>query len=166
MDLVISIYSKSLSDRTLPPLQFSYTSMVTDLRVTCPKNEVAKNASAGLKSPVYQYVVTNLSSKSVNLFGFNSTFAFHFWDLVAFFGFPSEFGYQPSGKDKAFMKELRREFGEFINKGNVKDESRKPYPSKTAFFSDSGVEVPTEEYHKKQCDFWLRNGFFSYAWIN
>jgi len=79
---------------------------------------------------------------------------------VAFFGFPSELGYQPSEKDKDCMKDLRREFGEFINaKGTVKTESRK-----TALFTDGGVQVPADEYHKEQCNFWLENGFFS--WIN
>ena len=44
-------------------------------------------------------------------------------DLVAFFGFPDEFNYAPSDKDKSFMRDLRRELGEFIYKGTVKDES-------------------------------------------
>ena len=83
------------------------------------------------------------------------------WDLVAFFGFPSELGYQPSEKDKDCMKDLRREFGEFINaKGTVKTESWKTYPGKTALFTDGGVQVPADEYHKEQCNFWLENGFF------
>lgn len=166
VDMVLNMYNKTFSDGTFPSLQFAYTSMVSDLRTTCPNNEVAKNASAGLKSPVYRYVVTSRPSNSVSLFGFPSTFAFHMWDLVAFFGFPSEVGYQPSEKDKNFMKDLRREFGEFINKATVNKESWKEYPSKTALFTDNGVEVPANEYHKEQCKFWLDNGFFSYAWIN
>ena len=147
-------------------LQFAYTSMVSDLRTTCPNNKVATNASEGLTSSVYRYVMTNRPSNPVSLFGFPSTFAFHMWDLVAFFGFPSEVGYKPTEKDKNFMKDLRREFGEFINKGTVKNESWKAYPHRTSLFTDNGVEVPADEYHKKQCNFWLDNGFFSYAWIN
>lgn len=86
------------------------------------------------------------------------------WDLVALFGFPSELGYKPSQADKDFMEDLRREFGEFINsKGNVKTEAWKAYPSKTALFTDKGVRIPADEYHKEQCNFWLENGFFSYA---
>jgi len=88
------------------------------------------------------------------------------WDLVAFFGFPSEVGYQPSTKDKDFKNALRREFGDFMKKGSVKTESWKAYPNKTALFTDDGVQMQEKEYHKKQCDFWLNNGFFSYAWIN
>ncbi|KAJ7330644.1 hypothetical protein OS493_022259 [Desmophyllum pertusum] len=166
-DSVLNMYNQTLSNGTFPSLQFAYTSMVTDLRATCPNNRVAKTASQGFKSSVYRYVVTNRPTSPVSgLFGFPSTFAFHMWDLLAFFGFPSEVGYQPSAKDKNFMKDLRREFGEFINKGTVKQESWKEYPSKTALFADNGVQVPADEYHKEQCDFWLNNGFFSYAWIN
>ena len=166
--LVLDMYNNTLFDgSSLPSLQLAYTSMVTDLRATCANNEVAKTASKGFKSPVYRYVVTNRPSKPLSLFGFPSTFAFHMWDLVAFFGFPSELGYQPSEEDKAFMVDLRREFGEFIDrKGNVKTEEWKVYPSKTALFTDKGVQVPGDEYHKEQCNFWLKNGFFSYAWIN
>ena len=168
VELVLDMYNNTLFDgSSLPSLQLAYTSMVTDLRATCPNNKVAKTASEGFKSPVYRYVVTNRPSKPLSLFGFPSTFAFHMWDLVAFFGFPSELGYQPSEEDKAFMVDLRREFGEFINrKGNVKTEEWKVYPSKTALFTDEGVQVPGDEYHKEQCNFWLENGFFSYAWIN
>ena len=166
VNMVLNMCNRTLSDGTLPSLQFAYTSMVSDLRTTCPNNKVARNASEGLKSPVYRYVVTNHPSNPVSLFGFNSTFAFHLWDLVAFFGFPSEVGYKPSEKDKNFMKDLRREFGEFIKKGTVKKELWKAYPNKTTLFTDSGVEVPENEYHEDQCNFWLNNGFFSYAWIN
>lgn len=147
-------------------IQFKFTSMVSDLRATCPNNQVAKNASQGFNNPVYRYVVTNRPSSPVFLFGFPATYAFHMWDLVAFFGFPSEIGYKPSAKDRDFMSDLRREFGEFMKKGSMKTKSWKVYPSKTARFTDSGVQVPDEEYHKEQCDFWLDNGFFPYAWIN
>lgn len=86
--------------------------------------------------------MTNRPSKPLNLFGFNSTFASHMWDLVALFGFPSELGYKRSQADKDFMEDLRREYGEFINtKGNVKTEVWKAYPSKTALFTDKGVPV-------------------------
>lgn len=167
VQLVLEMYNNTLFDGSLPSPQLAYLSMVTDLRATCPNNKVAKTASEGFKSPVYRYVVTDRPSKPLNLFGFPSTFASHMWDLVAFFGFPSELGYQPSEEDKVFMKDLRREFGEFVNsKGTVKTEAWKAYPSKTALFTDNGVQVPPDEYHKEQCNFWRENGFFSYAWIN
>jgi len=77
VESVLQMYNETLSDASLPSLQLAYTSMVTDLRATCPNNKVAKTASEGFKSPVYRYVVTNRPSNSLNLFGFPSTFASH-----------------------------------------------------------------------------------------
>ena len=161
---VLDMYNDSLADEK--SVQFIYSSLVSDLRETCPNNVLALNASKGYKSSVYRYVVTNSPSAPINLFGFPATFACHMWDLVAFFGFPAEFNYIPSDKDKTFMKDLRRELGEFIHKGTVEEESWKEYPESTALFTDDGVRVPKEEYHKRECAFWLERGFFSYGWIN
>ena len=161
---VLSMYNESLADGK--SLQFAYSSMVSDLRETCPNNVLALNASKGFKSPVYRYVMTNSPSAPIDLFGFPATLACHQWDQVAFFGFPKELNYTPSEKDKRFMNDLRREFGEFIYKGSVKDKSWKEYPESTALFTDNGVSVPIEEYHKRECDFWIEKGFFSYGWIN
>ena len=164
VDEALSMYNESLAESG--SLQFAYSSMVSDLRETCPTNVLALNASKGFKSPVYRYVITNSPSAPINVFGYPASLACHIWDQVAFFGFPAELKYTPSEKDKRFMKDLRRQFGEFIHKGTVKDNSWKRYPESTALFTNDGVTVIKEDYHKKECDFWLKNGFFSYGWIN
>ena len=161
---VLDMYNDSLA--VGESFQFAFSSLTSDLRETCPNNVLALNASKGFHSSVYRYVVTNKPSAPINLFGFPASFACHMWDEVAFFGFPVEFNYTPSEKDKKFMADLRRELGEFIHKGTVKEESWREYPESTALFTDDGVSVPKEEYHKKECDFWLGQGFFSYGWIN
>ena len=161
---VLDMYNDSLAMGD--SVQFAFSSMASDLRETCPNNVLALNASKGFHSSVYRYVVTNRPSEPINLFGFPSSFAFHMWDEVAFFGFPVELNYKPSKKDKEFMMDLRRELGEFIHKGALKEDSWREYPESTALFTDNGVSVPKEEYHKKECDFWLEQGFFSYGWIN
>ena len=161
---VLDMYNDSLAIGE--SFQFAFSSLTSDLRETCPNNVLALNASKGFHSSVYRYVVTNKPSAPINLFGFSASFACHMWDEVAFFGFPVEFNYTPSEKDKKFMADLRRELGEFIHKGTVKEESWREYPESTALFTDDGVSVPKEEYHKKECDFWLGQGFFSYGWIN
>ena len=161
---VLDMYNDSLA--MSESFQFAFSSMVSDLRETCPNNVLALNASKGFRSPVYRYVVTNRPSASINLFGFPSSFAFHMWDEIAFFGFPVELNYKPSKKDREFMLDLRRELGEFIHKATVKEESWREYPESTALFTDNGVSVPKDEYHKKECDFWLGQGFFAYGWIN
>lgn len=161
---VLDMYNDSLTMGE--SFQFVFSSMTSDLRETCPNNVLALNASMGFHSPVYRYVITNRPSEPINLFGFPSSFAFHMWDELAFFGFPVELNYKPSKKDKEFMMALRSQFGEFIHKGTVKEESWREYPESTALFTDNGVTVPKEEYHKRECDFWLEQGFFSYGWIN
>lgn len=161
---VLDMYNDSLTMGE--SFQFVFSSMTSDLRETCPNNVLALNASKGFHSPVYRYVITNRPSVPINLFGFPSSFAFHMWDELAFFGFPVELNYKPSKKDKEFMMALRSQFGEFIHKGTVKEESWREYPESTALFTDNGVTVPKEEYHKRECDFWLEQGFFSYGWIN
>lgn len=160
----LSMYNDSLAAGK--SLQFAYSTMVTDLRETCPTNILALNASKGYRSSIFRYILTNKPSKPINLFGYPATLACHMWDQVAFFGFPAELGYIPSEKDKSFMKDLRRELGEFIHKGTVKDESWKQYPESTALFTDNGERVLKGEYHKRECDFWIEKGFFSYGWIN
>ena len=160
----LSMYNDSLANGK--SLQFVYSSMVSDLRVTCPTNVLALNASKGFKNPVFRYVITNSPSSPINLFGYPATLAFHMWDLIAFFGFPSELNYTPSEKDKRFMNDLRRELGEFMYNGTIEDESWKDYPESTALFTDNGVRLRKEGYHKRECDFWIGKGFFSYGWIN
>lgn len=71
-----------------------------------------------------------------------------------------------SDKDKKFLKDLRRELGEVIYKGTVKEESWKEYPQSTALLTDDREEYDKQEYHKQECDFWQERGFFSYGWIN
>ena len=161
---VLAMYNTSLPGGVLS-LQFSYASMASDVRVTCPNNAMAQNASRGFKSPVYRYIVTNAPSKPIDMVGFPATYACHMWDLVAFFGFPEGFHYSPSKKDLSFMQDLRREFGNFIH--NETFGTWNKYPQNTALFTDSGVKVLGKDgYHQQECDFWLENGFFSYAWIN
>ena len=164
---VLVMYNKTLPDGSSPSLQFQYTSMASDIRMICPNNALALNASKGFKSPVYRYVVTNTPSEplDIHIFGYPATFAFHMWDLIAFFGFPEGFEYSPSNKDLRFMGDLRREFGKFIHDKSFGAWNK--YPQNTALFTDSGVIVlGPDGYHREECDFWLDNGFFSYAWIN
>ena len=160
---VLSMYNKSVSEGSA--LQFFYTSMVSDVRVTCPNNVLTHSASTFFKSPVYCYVVTNSPSAPINLIGFPATLACHMWDLVAFFGFPKDFQYFPSEKDLSFMRDLRTEFSKFIH--NKPFTSWGKYPQNTSVFTDGGEKILGRDgYHKKECDFWLDNGFFPYAWIN
>lgn len=163
---VLSMYNKTMHDGSSASLQFAYTSMASDIRLTCPNNVLASNASRGFNSSVYRYVVTNSPSSPINLIGFPATFAIHMWDLVALFGFPTAFNYSPSSKDLRFIQDLRRELSKFIH-DELKDTSWKEYPGNTALFTNDGMKILNKDgYQKQECDFWLDNGFLPYAWIN
>lgn len=150
------------------PAQYRFVTMGSDIAVTCPDDIIALNASSGFQNPVYRYVVTNFPTKPVNILGTPCKYAFHMWDLIAFFGFPNAtIKYKPSMNDLAFMRDLRRELGSFIRYGRVNNSDWYEYPNGTALFTDQGVHtLGNEGYRKKECSFWMENGFFSYAWIN
>ena len=147
--------------------QYSFLTLGSDIAVNCPDDVIALNASQGFRSTVYRYVVTNSPSEPVHVDGFICQYAFHMWDLIAFFGFPHELNYKPSERDMEFMRDLRRELGTFIHHRRVYGKSWREYPNATALFTNNGVEVLTNRgYHEKECSFWMENGFFPYAWIN
>ncbi|XP_032235531.2 para-nitrobenzyl esterase-like isoform X1 [Nematostella vectensis] len=157
------VFSMYLVEHKHPRL--SYANIVTDIRVTCPTRVLAVGASTGLRS-VYRYVVTNWPSKPVTLVGDKtSAYAFHMWDLLAFFGFPEAFGYSPSARDKRFMVNLRRELGRFIHSNKVESSGWKPYPEVTALFTDGGLDF-ARSYLDRECDLWLGHGLFPYGWVN
>ena len=72
---VLDMYNDSLVIGE--PFQFAYSSLVSNLRETCPNNVLALNASKGFHSSVYRYVVTNGPSAPINLVGFPAKFACH-----------------------------------------------------------------------------------------
>ncbi|XP_030622438.1 uncharacterized protein si:ch211-71n6.4 [Chanos chanos] len=143
-----------------------YTTMVSDMRVTCPMNDLAKRASEALKSPVYRYLVTYTPSKEANVSGlltFPSRFSFHLLDSLAFFrGLKNVLG-TLSPEDMAFQEVLTKYFIHFAREGRMPDEWPE-FPSNTALLAKdlSVVQNPSAQ----RCSLWENNGFYSYAWIN
>ncbi|CAN9507299.1 unnamed protein product [Ophioblennius macclurei] len=146
----------------------SYTTMTSDIRVTCPLNEVARRAAAALRSPVYRYVVTHTPSGPIeatsDLLPFASRFSFHCLDSVAFFGgLEALLGKPLSAEDRRFQDLLRRSLVAFARTGKMDGEWR-PYPGGTALLSHQLTVV--DSLSPAQCDLWRRSGLFDYAWIN
>ena len=146
--------------------------MATDVRVTCGTEIMTRKLAAAQSSPVYRYVVTSWPSSPVNPFEFpfSSKFAFHAWDTYAFF---NTFRYimDAKGDDEAFKDVLRENVMEFVDTGRVSEPTWSPVghindsvPVVTALIS-STIKV-NESYHKEQCEFWNKNGFFPYSWVN
>ncbi|KAK0149466.1 Para-nitrobenzyl esterase [Merluccius polli] len=146
----------------------AYTSMVSDMRVTCPANDMASRAATALKSPVYRYVVTHTPSSPVNtsvqdLMSFPSRFSFHLLDSLAFFGGLGTFLEKPlSAKDKLFQDLFTNHLVHFAKEGKMVDEWPQ-YPAATALLSDT---LNTTENYSAACKLWKDNDFYAYAWIN
>ncbi|XP_078801085.1 para-nitrobenzyl esterase isoform X1 [Oryzias latipes] len=146
----------------------AYTTMVSDIRVTCPNNDLAWRAVAALSSPVYRYVVTYTPSGPMNgsrsLVPFPSRFAFHCLDVVAFFGGLEDLQGKPlSDRDRSFQDLLRRHLVSFIKTGRMASDWS-VYPESTALLSDS-LEL-VQNYSQARCDLWRSSGLFDYAWMN
>ncbi|XP_019967407.2 para-nitrobenzyl esterase [Paralichthys olivaceus] len=146
----------------------AYTTMVSDIRVTCPNNELARTAAAALTSPVYRYVVTHTPSGPVNTSGgllpFPSRFAFHRLDAVAFFGgLEVVLGKPLSDEDKRFQDVITRHLVNFAKTGKMEKEWPE-FPAATALLS--GRLSVTQNYSAARCDLWRENELLAYAWLN
>lgn len=146
--------------------EYAFTSLGSDLRVTCPNDVMTARAAESFKSNVWRYVVTSQPSVPVNAIGvpFASKYSFHMWDYIAFSGFISHYIEKPSASDEAFEQTMTQEILSFVRTGLVKTSTWKPYPASVALFNTS-TEV-SAGFKSKFCDYWLKNSFFSYAWIN
>ncbi|XP_051579819.1 para-nitrobenzyl esterase [Myxocyprinus asiaticus] len=143
-----------------------YTTMTSDMRVTCPNNDLAKRAAGALKSPVYRYLVTYTPSRQANVSSwlpFPSRFAFHLLDSLAFFGGLEMVLGTLSPDDVNFQEVLSKNFLHFAKEGKMPDEWPE-FPSKTALLGKNISAV--KSYSGQRCDLWEENGFYSYAWIN
>ncbi|XP_029282833.1 uncharacterized protein LOC115005160 [Cottoperca gobio] len=146
----------------------AYTTMVSDIRATCPNNDLAWRAAAALDSPVYRYVVTHTPSGPVNTSGvllpFPSRFSFHCLDVVTFFGgLESVLGKPLSDGDKSFQDLFTRHLVNFAKTGKMADEWPE-YPAATALLSDRLSTV--QNYSAVRCQLWKENGLYAYAWTN
>ncbi|KAJ8308823.1 hypothetical protein KUTeg_013697 [Tegillarca granosa] len=68
--------------------EYQYTSMASDLRVSCANDILADIASSHYKSPVFRYVVTSRPSHPIHVveIPFPASYSCHMWDIFGFFG--------------------------------------------------------------------------------
>lgn len=154
--------------------QFLYLTLASDIREVCPVEYLVMTASKRFqRSHIYRYIVTHTPSGQVTIPTIPQShdgpqYSFHMWDLIAFFGYPKPFKYRPALAD-TFSQSLRTEFQHFVYYGKVKNPNWKNHLShsnNTALFGKHGLSILPNVYHRKQCLFWLKNGFAKYAWIN
>ncbi|XP_076459937.1 neurotactin-like [Babylonia areolata] len=142
--------------------EYQYTSLVTDVCLTCPVHLLASAAAAGATSsastrrhsPVFRGVVVASPSSPVNLLNVSSArYAFHGWDLLVFFGHFQAFGFRPSGSDLKFQKVLRQQVMGFAREGRPQAPVWEPTGAGcTALLSDH--VFPAEGYERFRCKFW------------
>ncbi|XP_029438661.1 uncharacterized protein LOC115079332 [Rhinatrema bivittatum] len=153
-------------DRSERCVEKAYMTMVSDLRVTCPNNELAKAASEALSSPVYRYVVNYTASRPAlisDLLPYDSWFAFHMLDIFGFFGSLDFVLGATTKADRDFERLMQKHLVYFANHGEM-PESWPRYPEGIAMLS-SPLSVVTN-YSSDRCALWKDNGLFDYAWIN
>jgi hypothetical protein len=66
--------------------------------------------------------------------------------------------------DIEWQRNVRQEVMAFVRSGAPSTLSWKPFPSTVGNLSFTTNAIAS--YHEAQCEFWLKNGFFDYAWIN
>ncbi|XP_046580393.1 para-nitrobenzyl esterase-like [Haliotis rubra] len=147
------------SQYSSPKLQLS--DLTSDLRAICPMDVVADVADSYFTSFTYRYIATQWPSQPIQGLG---RYAFHGWDAIAFFRGIKDIVRNPSQSDLDFTANLRREISAFVKTGEPASRTWKPTKVSTALLGST--TTVTTFYHRDQCSFLLRNGFFSYSWIN
>ncbi|XP_070566732.1 neurotactin-like [Ptychodera flava] len=150
---------------TMHTPELVYTTMASDVRVTCPTHKLAKTISDALTSPVYRYVATSWPSQPVEItkVHFKPQYGFHGWDCFALFGVHRDLIKAPSANDDKFSALMQEMFFHFAREGAMLPDW-KEYPEAIAKLSYNLTVV--DRYKKRECEFWTTNGFRPYAWIN
>ncbi|XP_076334503.1 para-nitrobenzyl esterase-like isoform X1 [Tachypleus tridentatus] len=113
--MALQLYNSS--ETTSGTIEELYTTMVSDLRQTCPVNELASTYTDNMKSSVYRYIVTTQPSVSVKAYDYKALYSFHLWDLIAFFNQLEIYIDNPSVEDYAFSNLLHNIVMAFVKSG-------------------------------------------------
>ena len=146
--------------------QYSFTTVTSDVRVTCGVQEVA-NIMAQSGRTVYHYVVTSYPSSPTHAFHapWQAKYAFHGWDTYAFFQHFNLFlTGRPTDTDWQFADIIVNMGQSLAETGTVGYDSWQPMPNHTALVS-SDIKIQ-DAYHPTQCAFFMDRGFFVYSWMN
>ncbi|XP_048828106.1 para-nitrobenzyl esterase-like isoform X2 [Brienomyrus brachyistius] len=144
-----------------------YTTLVSDVRITCPAHDKARRAALASKSPVYRYIVTYTPSRVVEkvscLLPFHSRFSFHMLDALAFFDSLKSVLAGVSSEDRSFQGIMTKYMVHFARTGEMPSEWP-PFPSHMALLSHNFSAV--QNFSASRCHFWEKNHFYPYAWAN
>ena len=141
--------------------------LMSDIRVNCATNVVTEAAAKSLPGMVYRYVVTSCPSSPVYALGlpFGARYAFHLWDIFGFFDAVGMYMKgNPTKADYNFANTMQDNIMHFAKTGNVLSPWKSYDKQNIALIGEFIKVSPT--YRKNECDFWLNNSFFDYAWMN
>ncbi|KAF3832267.1 hypothetical protein F7725_025932 [Dissostichus mawsoni] len=135
----------------------SFTSMVSDIRVTCPNNDLARRA-AGSGQPGVPVRCDAHPLRPVNVSGdllpFPSRFSFHCLDTLSFFrGLEAALGKKLSDGDRSFQDLITKHLVTFAKTGQ--------HASCACDYLST-----VQSYSSARCQLWEENGLFAYAWTN
>lgn len=147
----------------------AYTTMVSDIRVSCPYTDMAKRAAAALRSPVFRYIVTHTPTRAITPTGltpFPSRFAFHCMDPDAFFlGLDLLLGSPLAKPDQNFQELLTYHLTHFAKHGKMVEEWPE-FPSGIGLLSENLTVVSSDAEIISRCALWEGSGLFAYAWAS
>lgn len=160
-EMALELYPSS--DKYTP--EYQYTSIISDMRATCPVHMLAEVLSGHFRSPIFRGIITARPSLPSSLFGeFTCTNACHAWDLYSFFGDFKAIAFHPEKFDLDFQLLMRQQIMTFARDGRPEAPVWLPFRTCSVLLSDHVFAL--DHYNKDRCDYWLEQSFFSYAWIN
>ncbi|GIY00662.1 neurotactin [Caerostris darwini] len=145
--------------------EYLYTTMVSDIRQSCPVNTLANQLSQISRSPIYRYTLTDRPSTAVRLFNYTAKYSFHMWDLIAFFGNMEKFLTNPEPEDEAFAEVVQNMVSTFVKSGgeNVGESDWLRFPKKMANLARN---ITFGNINKTECKFWSESKLDVYAWVS
>ncbi|XP_042899934.1 para-nitrobenzyl esterase-like isoform X2 [Parasteatoda tepidariorum] len=146
--------------------EYLYTTMVSDIRQSCPVNTLAKKLASVSRSPVYRYTLTERPPSPVKLFNYTAKYSFHLWDLISFFESTDYFlSKSESEENQEFSEVVQNMVASFVRSGgeNVGEPNWLRYPKKTANLAKN---ITVGEISKKECKFWSESKLDVYAWVS
>ncbi|KAG8199609.1 hypothetical protein JTE90_009445 [Oedothorax gibbosus] len=144
--------------------EYLYTTMVSDIRQSCPVNTLSKQLSKVSRSPVFRYTLTERPSNPVKLFNYTAKYSFHLWDLIAFFGNIGKFLPNSEPEDTEFADVVQNMVSNFVKSGgeSVGNSDWMRFPKKMANLARN---ITFGNFNKTECKFWSESKLDVYAWL-
>lgn len=153
------VYGNS-SSGTLTPQQ-AWDTIATDLRGTCPINDLAADMKKSANHDIYRLYITH------HIPGYPS---YHSWDTEALFGLKNPlFMFLPASTlshMREFQTAIQKLVKDFTN--DIVDGGWETYPTNSKIMTDSAPwsAVVSDSVQKDQCAFWKENDMDQWGWQN